>query len=319
MLKISCDDGSTNVKLAWEVSGEIKTFISGNSFKEGWSAGILGSSPVYNYIVDGKKYSYDKGSIATLGTTHVSYQYSTTNLLAIHHALLTSGLAPQDIEITVTLPITEFFDQDNQPNEKKIEAKKKNVLRTISLNKGDVFSIKKVNVMPESIPAVYTSLMNDGVTHLERSLIIDLGGTTADFGLIIGAFDSISEVKGNAEIGTSRITKSVMQELANASTPSNYYVADELIKNRDNHDFLNALINDEAGIERVLGAIQRESKSLAESIQNEIMTFASINRIYLAGGGAELIYPFIKEMNPQYKVQKIEDPQFALAKAMVKA
>lgn len=110
-----------------------------------------------------------------------------------------------------------------------------------------------------------------------------------------------------------------MQELTNASTPSNYYVADELIKHQDDREYLNALINEESGVEKVLLAIHRESMSLAESIQNEISTFSGINRIYLAGGGAELIYPFIKEKYKQYKVSKVEDPQFALVKAMVKA
>lgn len=48
-------------------------------------------------------------------------------------------------------------------------------MRAISLNKGDVFRIKKVNVMPESLPAAYESLTADNVNPLERSLIIDLG------------------------------------------------------------------------------------------------------------------------------------------------
>ncbi len=127
MLKVSCDDGSTNVKLAWLEDGEVRTSLSGNSFKEGWNPGLFNAGKVYNYVVDGKKYTYDLGSTAVIGTTHVSYQYSTTNLLAIHHALLTSGLQPQDVELTVTLPVTEFFDNDNQPNEERIERKKANV------------------------------------------------------------------------------------------------------------------------------------------------------------------------------------------------
>ncbi|MDD0465022.1 plasmid segregation protein ParM, partial [Shigella sonnei] len=80
-----------------------------------------------------------------------------------HHALLTSGLQPQDVELTVTLPVTEFFDNDNQPNEERIERKKANVLREISLNKGETFKIKKVNVMPESLPAAFESLKKDKV------------------------------------------------------------------------------------------------------------------------------------------------------------
>ena len=41
MLKVSCDDGSTNVKLAWLEDGEVRTSLSGNSFKEGWNRDYL--------------------------------------------------------------------------------------------------------------------------------------------------------------------------------------------------------------------------------------------------------------------------------------
>lgn len=319
MLKVSCDDGSTNVKLAWLEDGEVRTSLSGNSFKEGWNPGLFNAGKVYNYVVDGKKYTYDLGSTAVIGTTHVSYQYSTTNLLAIHHALLTSGLQPQDVELTVTLPVTEFFDNDNQPNEERIERKKANVLREISLNKGETFKIKKVNVMPESLPAAFESLKKDKVNKLERSLIIDLGGTTLDCGLILGAFEGISEIRGYSEIGTSRITHTVMNALTKASTPCNYFIADELIKNRHDNEYLQTLINDVTEIKNITHVIDSEVKSLAESIRQEISTFSGMNRIYLTGGGAELIYPHIKQYFPNLKVNKVDEPQFALVKAMVHA
>ena len=319
MLNVSCDDGSTYVKLAWLEQGEIKTHLSGNSFKDGWSPAILGMRKVFNYTVDGKKYSHDLGSTAAIGTTHVSYQYSTTNLLAIHHALLTSGLPPQEIALTVTLPVTEFFDVDNQPNEVNIEAKKNNVLRNISLNKGEVFKIKEVKVMPESLPAALASIIADKVKPLERSLIVDLGGTTLDCGMIQGAFESITEVKGNAEIGTSRINRAVMNALMNASTPSSYYVTGEIIRNHLDEDYLRTLINDVDQISNIQAVIQMESASLADGVRNEIESFSGMHRIYLTGGGAEIIYPYIKTYFPRHKVSKVEEPQFALVKAMVRA
>ncbi|PQN81260.1 plasmid stabilization protein, partial [Shigella flexneri] len=193
------------------------------------------------------------------------------------------------------LPVTEFFDNDNQPNEERIERKKANVLREISLNKGETFKIKKVNVMPESLPAAFESLKKDKVNKLERSLIIDLGGTTLDCGLILGAFEGISEIRGYSEIGTSRITHTVMNALTKASTPCNYFIADELIKNRHDNEYLQTLINDVAEIKNISHVIDREVKSLAESIRQEISTFSGMNRIYLTGGGAELIYPHIKQ------------------------
>lgn len=54
--------------------------------------------------------------------------------------------------------------------------------------------------MPESLPAAFESLKKDKVNKLERSLIIDLGGTTLDCGLILSAFEGISEIRGYSEI-----------------------------------------------------------------------------------------------------------------------
>lgn len=56
---------------------------------------------------------------------NIDWQYSPLNSIAVHHALLTSGLEPQDVEIVVvTLPLTEFYDEDAQyrlDNERKKE------------------------------------------------------------------------------------------------------------------------------------------------------------------------------------------------------
>ncbi|EEQ2250235.1 plasmid stabilization protein, partial [Escherichia coli] len=77
--------------------------------------------------------------------------------------------------------------------------------------------------------------------------------------------------------------------------------------------------NDVAEIKNITHVIDREVKSLAESIRQEISTFSGMNRIYLTGGGAELIYPHIKQYFPNLKVNKVDEPQFALVKAMVHA
>lgn len=319
MLRMACDDGSTNVKLAWYENGSLKTHISPNSFKDGWSTDMFGSNSVYNYEIDGHKYTYDIGSSAVIGTTHISYQYGIMSRLAIHHALLTSGLPPQEVELTVTLPVTEFFTEDSQINEDNIRRKKQNVLGELILNKGIIFNISNVFVMPESIPAARESLTKDKISSFERSLILDLGGTTLDCAVIQGELDGISEIKGNSEIGTSRLTKAVMNALSFASSPSSYVIADEVIKNIENQQFLQKIINDHDKIQYVINVIKKESKYLADSVINEIATINNINRIYLTGGGAEIIYPYIKDEFSQYKPMKVDDAQLALVKAIAQS
>lgn len=44
-MRIYVDDGSTNIKLAWkDENGEVKTFISPNSFKPEWSLNLSGTA-----------------------------------------------------------------------------------------------------------------------------------------------------------------------------------------------------------------------------------------------------------------------------------
>ncbi|VDA76609.1 plasmid segregation protein ParM domain-containing protein [Klebsiella pneumoniae] len=50
----------------------------------------------------------------------MEYQYGDLNLLAVHHALLNSGLEPQPVSLTVTLPLSEYYDGDCQRNEEML-------------------------------------------------------------------------------------------------------------------------------------------------------------------------------------------------------
>ncbi|MBC5792368.1 StbA protein [Providencia alcalifaciens] len=91
-MKLYCDDGSTNVKLAWFDKQALQTKLSTNSFKKGWKIEGLGGKGTFNYELDGQKFTYDEVSEQAIRTTHIEYQYTDANVLAIHHALLSSEL-----------------------------------------------------------------------------------------------------------------------------------------------------------------------------------------------------------------------------------
>lgn len=130
-------------------------------------------------------------------------------------------------------------------NELNIQRKIENLMRPIRLNKGDVFTIEHVDVMPESLPAVFSRLVMDKVGQFEKSLVVDIGGTTLDVGVIVGQFDSVSAIHGNSGIGVSSVTKAAMSALRMASSDTSFLVADELIKRRNDPDFVRQVINDE--------------------------------------------------------------------------
>ncbi|HGJ5884502.1 plasmid segregation protein ParM domain-containing protein [Arsenophonus sp.] len=321
MLKIFCDDGSTAVKLAWfDESEELKTLVSYNSFKEGWRVSGFGSEKTFNYLVDEEKYSFDTHSPIAILTTNIEYQYGIENRLAVHHALLQTGLEPQNVELWVTLPISEYFTPDMQENVINITRKVENLKKRISLNKGKVFNVIKVNVLPESLPAALTSLDEDNVTDLETSLVVDLGGTTLDCGVIAGRFLSVSKVSGEPGLGVTLVTTAVMNALKQAGSNASYYVADQLVKNKDNNQLFEAIVNDSDKVKVVKTVIESSISRLSERVIQHLNNYKGVNRIYLTGGGSSLIYPTIKEAFPvlKEKVKILPDAQLALVTSIAK-
>jgi len=199
-MRIFIDDGSTNIKMLWEQHGHTYTHVSPNSFKRGWSA-TLGSGKAFNYTASKEKYSFDLVSPDTLATNNIEWQYSPLNAVAVHHALLTSGLEPQEVEIVVTLPLSEFYDENSQFRSDNIERKKQSLRQPVELNNGSVFTIARVTVRPESIPAGIG--VCDTLLPTHSVLIVDLGGTTLDIAMVAGKMSSISRIQGYPKLGLS--------------------------------------------------------------------------------------------------------------------
>lgn len=318
-MNIFCDDGSTTVKLAWYAdNGKLITSLSANSFRQGWKVEGMGVRQTFNYELEGKKYTYDEVSNESIITTHIEYQYTDVNVLAVHHALLNSGLEPQPVSLTVTLPISEFYTKECQKNELNIQRKIDNLMRPVKLNKGEVFTIRHVEVMPESLPAVFARLVKDKVGQYEKSLVIDLGGTTLDVGVIVGQFDSVSAIHGNSDIGVSMVTNATLTALKMASSDTSSMVADELIKQRKDPDFVRQVVNDESKTALVLDTIESAIASLGDRVVNDLAEFRHVNRVYIVGGGAPLIEEPVKAAwhHLGAKVVMMASPQTALVEAI---
>lgn len=314
-MEIYCDDGSTNVKLAWFEDSALKTSVTANSFRPGWKVADFGSSAL-NYQVGALKYTWDSVSRDVVPTTNVEYQYGDLNLLAVHHALLNSGLAPQSVTLTVTLPLSEYYDQDCQKNEDNIRRKRENLLRDLTVNKRDRFIITDVVVMPESLPAAFSRLAQLKPGATETTLIIDLGGTTLDAGVIVGQFADISAVHGNPSVGVSMVTRAALAALRAADSETSPLIADSVIQKRKDREFLNSIINDGARIDYVTDKIEDAIQSLGAQVVTELARYRNVNRIFLVGGGAVLIESAVRQAWPlaPERIEIINDPQLALAR-----
>ncbi|VXD05716.1 Plasmid segregation protein ParM [Enterobacterales bacterium 8AC] len=310
-MRISIDDGSTNIKMLWEQDGQTYTHISPNSFKRGWSA-MLGSGKVFNYTASNEKYSFDLISPDALATNNIEWQYSPLNAVAVHHALLTSGLTPQDVEIVVTLPLSEFFDEHAQYQLDNLERKKQSLRQPVELNNGKVFTITDVTVRPESIPAGIG--LCDHLLPTHSVLIVDIGGTTLDISLVAGQMTSISRIKGYPNLGVSLVTDAVQQALRRTRMEASRYNVDQLIIHRDDEVFLKNNINDPDAVEEVRQAISNGIERLCTRVIEAIDDFKGYTHVTVTGGGAFLLADAIRARvdlrNDRFHVA--EDPQLAL-------
>lgn len=177
-MKIFIDDGSTNIKMLWKEGDEVRRSVSPNSFKREWAVSF-GADKVFNYSLNGENYTFDPISADAMVTTNIAWQYSDVNVVAVHHALLNSGLEPQPVDIVVTLPLAEYYNRDNQPCTENIRRKEANLLRPVTLNDGVTFTVRSVRVMPESIPAGFDVVSK--LDDLDSLLIVDLGARRSIF------------------------------------------------------------------------------------------------------------------------------------------
>ncbi|MEQ5274637.1 plasmid segregation protein ParM domain-containing protein [Proteus terrae] len=315
-MRIYIDDGSTNIKMLWEQDQEGEVVkISPNSFKRGWGT-AFGTGKPFNYTVDNEKYSFDIIDPDNLPTNNVAWQYSPLNAVAVQHALQISGLPPQEVEIVVTLPLAEFYDQDAQYRMDNIQRKKDNLMREVQVSRNEPFKIIKVTVRPESIPAGIS--LCDSLKPNHSVLIIDIGGTTTDISLVSGQMTSVSRIYGDPTLGVSLVTNEVKRALANASTETSSYNADQLIINRKDESYWLDNINCVDDIPMVKDVMNSSIERLNTRVLDAVNTFKGYTHAMVIGGGAELSADAIRAqitIQPE-RFYVAKEPQFALVRGL---
>jgi plasmid segregation protein ParM len=315
-MRIYVDDGSTNIKLAWKEDGVIKTAISPNSFKPEWSLNLFGDGGAVNYEIEGEKFSFDPTSADAVVTTETRYQYSLVNVVAIHHALLQSGVEPQVIDVVVTLPLSEYLDSDNQPNKENIARKKASVKRVVTVQGKTGFTIEKVSVLPESIPAGFSVLAK--LQDDDSLLIVDLGGTTLDVSHVRSKMTGITNTYCDPKIGVSIVTDGIKNALA-ANTRISSLHADHIIIHRKDASWLEHRLADANHRKAVAIAIDEKERILTRRVIDALTRFTGYTHVMCVGGGAGLVADAVKNAtNVQSgRFFNSKEPQFDLVLGML--
>ncbi|WP_342344106.1 plasmid segregation protein ParM domain-containing protein [Vibrio owensii] len=329
-LIIANDDGSQQQKLSWlcPETGELKRLVVPNSLRKNWkSAALRDDIKVFNYTIDGRKFTYDVTSEMAMNVSHVDWQYSDECTISVHHALLQTGLDPEkypNVKIIATLPITQYYSPDDlQRHEGNIQRKKDNLMRKVVLNGGKTFNIAEVKVMPESAPACMSVLLDENlnINEYHRTLVIDLGGVTLDMAIVRGKFEDLTSVTGNSNLGVSMVTGVVKHALAEADSEVSWHVANQFIVNRNDREFVEQVINDHSKIDYVLERTEKRIAELSSAVVEDAKRFCSApNRILVVGGGGPLVLGALREAYPSLgdRVQLVKGAESVLAVELMK-
>lgn len=329
-IKVAIDDGSTNIKVSYFKGDELFTYVCTHSFAENHRP-ASGGKPGFNITIDGNKLHY--GSSKSLNTTHTEFQESDVNLAAIHYALLNCGLGNPseigEIDLVVTLPIGQYFNcqagGDLTKNVKNIEGKKKSILRPVIINNGieqvkdtnsyeavTPFKIANVQVMPEGVSAIMSTLADESVDDYSETLLVDLGGFTLDLCLITGEFSDLVPC-GYDTINVAQVINAVRSVWGENQPQAR---VSHLIAHRDNEDLWESTFKNVEKRNEVRSALSGAVEQLSEMVVSVCKKLcASPNRVYLVGGGASLVIDAITEAyEKDSDVVMLSNPQTALAR-----
>ncbi|CAI0998697.1 StbA protein [Serratia liquefaciens] len=264
-------------------------------------------------MADREKYSFDLISPGSLTTSNIKWQYSPHNAVAVHHALRTCRLAPQCVDIVVTLPLPEFYDEDSQYRLDNIERKKQSLMQPVELNNGYLVTITRVTVRPESIPAGIA--LCDKFSSSNSLLIVELGGTTLDISQVAGQMSSVSRIYGEPSLGVSLVIDEVQQALRKAGMVLSRYNVERLIIKRFDDTYLANHINDPHAVDSIKQAIHNGIARYRARVLDAIDSFKGYTHVAVVGGGtcllAEAIRNHVGLSEDRFFVA--QDPQFALA------
>ncbi|MGZ9909589.1 plasmid segregation protein ParM domain-containing protein, partial [Escherichia coli] len=83
-----------------------------------------------------------------------------------------------------------------------------------------------------------------------------------------------------------------------ADSETSALIADTIIRNRNDRQYLQRVINDAGKIDEVRNKITEAITSLGARVTSELTAFRNVNRVFLVGGGASLIEEAIRQAWP---------------------
>lgn len=307
---ISIDIGNGYIKA---VNQDGKTLHFPTVIKENHDKNILGVSK-NDYMIEIDNISYYIGNlaIAKRGVRQWKSGKAINADTPLYAALCTHILTDEETpEINLCLGLPYSYYIDLHKGERLISELSGKVIETVYKDERKTIKINHVSVYPQGVGAYFSSLYDikgkpiKGAEAHIKALFIDIGFRTVD----VVAFDSINNTFELIQENSFSLEEYGMFKAANDIIGK---AGDSVELNVNDIEY--ALQNNSSIIENMYGKIDLKDfetaayKNLAERIATEINLKLSgqiqqYRFIYLTGGGAEKLLPYLKEHYPNISIQ----------------
>lgn len=312
---VGVDDGYAQVK----VFGATGKVVVASAVRSGASLSALDGGSAGVFETEGVRYSAGEG-VDGEETRFNGYHTSPLNRVAVHHGLHAIGLAGQEVQLMLGLPLRDYF-QGTAVNRELIAAKKASFAVPVDKRGANRVVVSRAQVMPQAISALVDwGIHEDGSSRPEMQesekaavAVVDIGGRTTDVAVVIGGNTIDHRRSGTANVGVLTVYEAVADALRarfgiDEEVPR--LTCEEAVSGGTvrlfgkQHDVADLV---RSSLEDVSGQIER-------CVKRYLGSGGLLAAVLFVGGGAKVFGEVVKAFPHNGHI--VEEPEFANARGM---
>ena len=273
-----------------------------------------------SYWVDGKQWSIIEQSQKARTTQFDEYPYSSINTVLTHHGLLSAGINNDEIEVSSCIPLSHYYDE-NQDQALEFKQKKKRAIeREIKMATGGGLPLLKHSVTaPEGLAGWIDITYNFNGDRIEGSPdgyvgLVDIGGRTTDICVVRGLIVTPSTIK-TLRHGYLDLFAQLNELIGIKYNTRQFSVAalDDAMRSKRIEIESGRVVDIPELVEQAMNNFTEE---LLMNINNVFDSDMQLSGVCYFGGGVE---PIREALSRQRNAFIPRDPQFANARGALKA
>ncbi|MBO9428662.1 ParM/StbA family protein [Sulfitobacter sp. R18_1] len=321
IIPVAVDDGYAQTKLVGECpeTGEIKKAIMRSTVRAGRvGLGNFSGGGISLYATEEGDHFTVSDEIESENTQFDGFHTSQLNRVLVNHALMESGYSGRNVSLVTGLPVGDYFLDDERDHE-HIEAKRVNLLKSVSSANGDPMPIlSDVRVGCQAVAAWFDYVLDENLKKRNdasgRIAIVDIGGRTTDIAVVLGGHAIDHSVSGTANHGVLDVYNAMSKAIRKEFRVRDQFPLDQVDQAVRTGKF--KIWNQEHDVSHIVDEVVRDQEGrIAREVHRRVGSAANLSAVVFVGGGSAL-FKSVANHFPNGHVA--EDPEFSNAMGLYK-